>query len=488
MRANNQRANRRPDRKPDLELVPSRSTAMKAGSESGLVPITDLRVAPENDKVYRPISHDDLAIIELADSIRIHGIKKALVVSTDGYILSGHRRYAAARLAGLKKVPCRTEPVSRKLEPDRFLVLLTEYNRQREKSLDEKVREAAINVDPEDAYKRLIEERKRRAKVKAIALELPGYVGRAVISAAKDPFLEAVLRVLDELQDFLPISERQIHYNLLNNPPLKHASKPDSYYRNDLESSKALSDLVTRARIEGRIPEDAIGDETRPVVIWRCDRNVGDFIHREVDQFLKGYWRDPMQSQPNHVEVLVEKNTVANVLEPVAEEFGIPITSGRGFSSLPPRIAMKNRYETSGKEKLIIILVSDFDPSGEWIATSFARSMRDDFGLDIHPIKAALTYEQVTTINLPPSVEIKMTGTHYKAWLKKYSRRQKAYELEALAPAVLQDVVRRVIDGVIDRKLFNAEVRRMKEENQYLTGLRQTMHSMLKDIKLENRD
>jgi hypothetical protein len=45
-----------------------------------------------------------------------------------------------------------------------------------------------------------------------------------------------------------------------------------------------------------------------------------------------------------------------------------------------------------------------------------------------------------------------------------------------------------VIDGVIDRKLFNAEVRRMKEENQYLTGLRQTMHSMLKDIKLENRD
>jgi hypothetical protein len=102
----------------------------------------------------------------------------------------------------------------------------------------------------------------------------------------------------------------------------------------------------------------------------------------------------------------------------VAEEFGIPITSGRGFSSLPPRIAMKNRYETSGKEKLIIILVSDFDPSGEWIATSFARSMRDDFGLDIHPFKAALTYEQVTTINLPPSVEIKMTGTHYKAWLK----------------------------------------------------------------------
>ncbi len=54
--------------------------------------------------------------------------------------------------------------------------------------------------------------------------------------------------------------------------------------------------------------------------------------------------------------------------------------------------------------------------------------------------------------------------------------------------AVVQDVVRRMIDGVIDHKLFNAEVRRMKEENQYLTGLRQVMHSKFKDIKLENRD
>ncbi len=151
-----------------------------------------------------------------------------------------------------------------------------------------------------------------------------------------------------------------------------------------------------------------------------------------------------MQSQPNHIEILVEKNTVGNIVEDVAAEFGIPLTSGRGFASLPPREDMRDRFRNSGKEQLIIILVSDFDPSGEWISTSFARSMRDDFNLEVHPIKAALTFAQVTTMpDLPKSVDTGEKATadnaHYKAFKGKYGpvEDQGWYELEALAPNVL---------------------------------------------------
>lgn len=289
------------------------------------------------------------------------------------------------------------------------------------------------------------------------------------------------------------MSERQIHYNLLNDPPLVHASKPDSRYRNDHNSAKQLSDLVTRARLEGTIPEDAVCDETRPVTTWNIHRAAGDFVELQMKRFLNGYWRDLMQSQPNHLEILAEKNTVAGILRDVASEFGIPITSGRGFASLPPRIAMKNRFHRSGKEKLILILVSDFDPSGEWIATSFARSMRDDFDLEVHPIKAALTYEQVRTMpDLPQSVDTgeKATddNTHYKAFREKYGPvdEQGWYELEALAPTVLQDIVRKAIDGVIDRERFNAEVQKMQEEATDLAGLRRTVIDLLKTVKLPN--
>ena len=57
---------------------------------------------------------------------------------------------------------------------------------------------------------------------------------------------------------------------------------------------------------------------------------------------------------------------------------------------------MAVRFKRSGKEKLILLVLSDFDPEGEDIGRSFAQSMRDDFGItNIVPIKLALTAEQV---------------------------------------------------------------------------------------------
>ncbi len=43
---------------------------------------------------------DDPQTIALADSIREFGVKEPIVVTRDGFILSGHRRYAAAMLPG----------------------------------------------------------------------------------------------------------------------------------------------------------------------------------------------------------------------------------------------------------------------------------------------------------------------------------------------------------------------------------------------------
>src|SRR5579871_1789829 len=108
-----------------------------------------------------------------------------------------------------------------------------------------------------------------------------------------------------------------------------------------------------------------------------------------------------MQSQPNHVEIVGEKNTIEGVIRPIAMDYTIPYTIGRGYSSLPPRYAMAQRFKQSGKEQLVLLVLSDFDPEGEDIAESFARSMRDDFGIKrIVPIKVALTSEQVQEMPL----------------------------------------------------------------------------------------
>lgn len=62
-------------------------------------------------------------------------------------------------------------------------------------------------------------------------------------------------------------------------------------------------------------------------------------------------------------------------------------------------------------------MVSDFDPDGEEIAHSFARSMRDDFGIQkVHAVKVALTGEQVHEFGLPRLMVAKGKSDADRMW------------------------------------------------------------------------
>jgi hypothetical protein len=254
----------------------------------------------------------------------------------------------------------------------------------------------------------------KASRVKADTLLLGAGRQRSRITAAKQPFLDPIGEVLIELKPYWPLSDRRIHYALLNRPPLTHASKPDSLYVNDHKSYKALCELLTRARLAGLVPFESIGDETRPVTTWDVHPNVSPFCRREIDGFLQGYWRDLMQDQPNHLEIVGEKLTVESIVRPVAMRFCVPYTIGRGYSSLPPRKAMFDRYLQSGKAKLIILFLSDHDPEGWDIAESFSKSMRDDFGVTvIEAVKVALTPEQIRSLQLLPYADAKKTSSRF---------------------------------------------------------------------------
>jgi hypothetical protein len=336
---------------PDLELGHVRVLDL---------PLDEIRPSPENDQLYRPVDENDPEIVKLAGSIGLHGIQEPLLITEDHWIISGHRRYAAAKLAGLETLPCRVANIYKYGDHDRFMQLLRECNRQREKSLDEKLREEVISCTPEEAYQSVMEFRTKKAQVEVSQIVVAGQKSRWKISAAKMPLLKAVQHVIEEREDYWPLSVRQIHYALLNDPPLIHAGKSDSVYRNVQKCYKALDDLLVRARLEGHIPFEVISDETRPVIEFNCHRDCQSFIRRELDIFLKGYWRDLMQSQPNHVEILAEKNTIAPILKPIAEEYCIPMTTGRGYCSIPPRFEIAKRFRASGKDKLVLLMVTDF--------------------------------------------------------------------------------------------------------------------------------
>src|SRR5437773_9474144 len=286
-------------------------------------PLRLIEPSPENDKLYRPINRHDPGITALARSIRKYEIKEPIVITLDFFILSGHRRYAAAERAGLEEIPCVFEQIY-KDDPE-FLPLLREFNRQRVKAIDEKLREEIVTANPEEAFRSLIEHRKAQAAVSIGSIEIRGKKTRCEISAAKQPFLDAILRIINGWRDYWPLSDRRVHYALLNDRPLKHARKPDAVYGNDKRSYNALTELLTRARLAGIVPMYAISDETRPVCVFDVFEDPGPFIRREIDNFLKDYYRDLMQSQPNHIEIVGEKNTVGGLIKPVATKYCIPV-------------------------------------------------------------------------------------------------------------------------------------------------------------------
>jgi ParB-like chromosome segregation protein Spo0J len=180
------------------------------------VSLDEITPSPENDDLYRPVDIDDSEIVALADSIVQNGLREPIVLSSDGYILSGHRRYAACEIAGLSEVPVRYESISHEDDPDEFVHLLREFNRQRVKTLDERLREEVVSADPDTAHEALIEHRERASVVETAPIAIRDKAHRCAISKAKQPFLEAILDVLNERRKFWPLSDRAIHYGLLN--------------------------------------------------------------------------------------------------------------------------------------------------------------------------------------------------------------------------------------------------------------------------------
>jgi hypothetical protein len=154
---------------------------------------------------------------------------------------------------------------------------------------------------------------------------------------------------------------------------------------------------------------------------------------------------------------------------------------------------MVQRFERSGNAKMIILVISDFDPDGEEICMSHIRSIRDDFGIEnVMAKKVALTHEQVKEFGLTNYVQAKKpkgkkgedpdpeAQNKYNRFVEKAGN-DHAFELEAIPPATRARLLDEAIRSVMDIDAFNAEVEAEKQEAAKLQGLRVAIAPMLMD-------
>ena len=74
-----------------------------------------------------------------------------------------------------------------------------------------------------------------------------------------------------------------------------------------------------------------------------------NLFERRLDIFYSATTATSNIDQPIHIEVLIEKNTLVNIVQPVCREYYVPMTSGRGFAG--PSIWHKTSQAVPPKRK-----------------------------------------------------------------------------------------------------------------------------------------
>jgi len=165
------------------------------------------------------------------------------------------------------------------------------------------------------------------------------------------------------------------------------------------------------------------------------------------------------------VEVMVEKQALEGVLEPVCQQLDVPFTANKGYSSSSAMYEASKRFVRQSEldKQLFVIYLGDHDPSGIdmsrdvldrlelFIKTALGRANNEDSGLVVKRI--ALNMDQVRELN-PPENPAKITDSRADGYIKRFGH--SSWELDAIEPARLASLVRDAVTGLLDVEMFEA--------------------------------
>lgn len=252
-----------------------------------------------------------------------------------------------------------------------------------------------------------------------------------------------------ERQDFR-LTLRQLYYQLVAR----------DYIENSLRSYKNLGSLVSNARQAGLIDWDMIEDRGRETVINAHWENPAEIVRAAARSFRIDKWK----FQDYHIEVMVEKDALSGILEPVCRELDIRLTANKGYSSSSTMYEIGKRLEEmeSRGKSITVLYLGDHDPSG----IDMTRDVEDRLEMysnncSVEVIRLALNFDQVQKWR-PPENPAKTTDSRYDAYKKLYGT--SSWELDAVEPKRLADLVRDIVYERRDESLWDetiAEERRM---------------------------
>lgn len=307
--------------------------------------------------------------------------------------------------------------------------------------------------------------------------------------------IEQMNTIIDEYQaQGLRLTARQLYYQFVSRDLC--ANQPAEY--------KKLTTLLTNARYAGLVDWDAIEDRGREPNTpsqWSDPQAL-------MESALRAYRLPRWEGQDTYVELWVEKQALAGVLEPLSREHHVTLMVNKGYSSASAMKESAERIrkaqcedeqavdalteEWARREKMwavsepkkwasckdeiaakwkalvreaLVLYLGDHDPSGE----DMVRDIKDrlkEFGVRrLEVQKVGLTMAQVKQYNPPPN-PAKVTDPRAEAYRAKFG--DMSWEVDALPPNVLAQLIRKAFRAVIDVAKMDAVKAREETDKELL--------------------
>jgi hypothetical protein len=225
------------------------------------------------------------------------------------------------------------------------------------------------------------------------------------------------------------------------------------YIPNNQRSYKSLGATIDRARKAGLMDWRYIVDRTRNLMGYTTYEDPAGIVEAMEDRYHVDLW----EGQDFRVEVWVEKEALAGVVQRAALSRGVDYFSCRGYvsqSELHGAALRHRQYERDGQD-VVVVHLGDHDPSG----IDMTRDMQDRlelFGARTEVRRIALNRDQIDQYNPPPN-PAKITDSRAKGYIAEHD--------------TLANLITAEIDRHLDPDLYDSRLRLQNEGREELAKI-----------------
>ncbi len=285
-------------------------------------------------------------------------------------------------------------------------------------------------------------------------------------TTSQETLLNDILGIIEDfMNQKITLTNRQLYYQLVASELIPNAT----------EIYKRICEFLTDARYGGYIDWDAIEDRGRPRQMHAEWDNVKDFVNDAIQSYRLRRWSD----QEYYVELYTEKQSSESILAPIADRYHISFSYNKGYSGAAPFYDLSKRIfrKISGGKDVVLLYAGDHDPSGIDMVRDIKERITEfltkgDDGYDVsavemffHVVPLALNMEQIRQYNPPPN-PAKISDPRARKYVEQFGN--VSWELDALRPEVLTDIIERGIQRFMDVYKYNSWIEKEKPDKQRL--------------------